>query len=948
MTDEATRRRAPNEKSSARTRTPVAIAGLLVLVTNVFLGAAHAQDVRYSFEARDVPLELALQRFAEKTGINVTYLSEAISHHQVFCVMATALPEEILRCLLQKTELDYIRLSTGTYAIVRSSFIAPEYGSLNGRVVTAGTNIPIAYAHVVLSDLGYGTTTDHTGRFVLPPLLPGAYQLSASYMGFAVWQDTVHIEELTSHTLAIPLIPETFSLEPIVVDALPYAQMAEELRYGTLSAEELLDAQPAYGAVNILQQLSAENGIHFSPATSDLHIQAGTAGEHQIRLDGSPVFLPQQLAGIWGPFNPLAIEQIRIHKSGFGVKMGSFQSGVIEANHRLDPPKGKHVSVHLAPLTFNMLASTGLNLSKKKRLNLMAAWRHDLWPAYIPPSVRTGLASWSAGDTFLLEAPLYLGSALRKGDPDIYSDIADLVRPDLSFDDFHTAINLQFSTTTRLYASFYRGNLGVATDEATANLDVHDEYRWNNASGQVSFETVPGARTMLAFRARSSKFHLDHNYRLLDQLNIFNDKNQFEAQTLIEQPIADQNRIIESALAADLTYAHSSNHQLQGGIEFVRTHSRFQLVASHTLSLVDKVLSDAADSLEAVTRQFEGNTDIDRAAIYLEDKWRLSPRTSLLSGIRWTWLTTQSGQYIEPRIALEFTGLTSSRAIWVGRVAAGLYHQFVTQYDLGTANIGAILPSLRFWLPTPKNVRPPQSIHFSATSKLSTDTDWTLQLEVFTRIQPHTLIVKQLPFDDFFDAPAAPEKPSTDSFLEAAHGTVSGVSTTVEKNLKNIRLSINLEWNRARRTSPSYFGGRSITPPWTHPFRSIALIRWQITSAISVQAAGQGIWGRRWAFRQVYYDNLGHIKSTSMFPPFDLSRPESHRLSPHHQTDVSIRYVREHTFPIQFEAGILNLFDRRNEADRRLKFDRETGLFTATPRRVLPAFSPYLRFSVSW
>ena len=175
------------------------------------------------------------------------------------------------------------------------------------------------------------------GVFVFPLMLPGPYSVVASHLGYEVWQDTIYVDATETNSISIELTPTTLALEPVVVDAANQSALAPSLNRVSADPASLQEIIPFSGAVNSLQNLQQKQGIQFNHSSSDIHIQGGAPGEHQVRLDGSPIFLPQQLAGFWGPFNAQAIEHITIHKSGFGARQGSYQSGVIDINHRLTP-----------------------------------------------------------------------------------------------------------------------------------------------------------------------------------------------------------------------------------------------------------------------------------------------------------------------------------------------------------------------------------------------------------------------------------------------------------------------------------------------------------------------------------------------------------------------------------------------------------------------------------
>ena len=238
-----------------------------------------------------------------------------------------------------------------------------------------------------------------------------------------------------------------------------------------------------------------------------------------------------------------------------------------------------------------------------------------------------------------------------------------------------------------------------------------------------------------------------------------------------------------------------------------------------------------------------------------------------------------SSSFTEPRLALTITNRRRSPLTWGIRVATGLYHQFITQHDLSTANLGAVLPSLRIWIPVQTNQTPPRSMHVALNVHLEQPGNWLVQMETYLRNQPNTLALRQLPNENFFPT-FPPVETGPDMFLEEASGRAYGMAATIEKTINTVRFATTAEWNQAWRRIPSYLENRRIQPPWLHPFQIQSTLGWQPASPWLVQAKWNAVWGRKWGFRQIYYDTLASDEELSQFPPVDLSDPEAHSLPP--------------------------------------------------------------------
>ena len=78
---------------------------------------ATGEGTRYSFESRERPLQEALEAFIAKTRIGVMYNSALVAGKTTSCVIEQALPDDLLRCILEGSELTFEKLPGGTYAL---------------------------------------------------------------------------------------------------------------------------------------------------------------------------------------------------------------------------------------------------------------------------------------------------------------------------------------------------------------------------------------------------------------------------------------------------------------------------------------------------------------------------------------------------------------------------------------------------------------------------------------------------------------------------------------------------------------------------------------------------------------------------------------------------------------------------------------------------------------
>ncbi|NKN80846.1 TonB-dependent receptor, partial [Weissella cibaria] len=98
--------------------------------------------------------------------------------------------------------------------------------------------------------------------------------------------------------------------------------------------------------------------------------------------------------------------------------------------------------------------------------------------------------------------------------------------------------------------------------------------------------------------------------------------------------------------------------------------------------------------------------------------WHLT----LEPGLRLTYAARRRTVYAEPRLALRYDRETGPLGPYALRLAAGLYRQFVNQFELTSSGPTAAVPSVPFWLPIDRTLAPPRTYHLAAEALLMPST----------------------------------------------------------------------------------------------------------------------------------------------------------------------------------------------------------------------------------
>lgn len=879
---------------------------------------SHAQspptETHYTFAFVGTPLSDALERLIDETRLSLVYESALVGRRTTFCRAERVTAERLLKCVVQGTGLDYVRLSSGTYVLIEDPELEPRYASLTGQVVDVETGAPLSEASVVLAGEGVGAATNLDGRFAFPKLRPGPHRLVVTHVAYRAAADTVYIGPEKHGQVSMALTPRIVLSAPVVVSGLSARLPSDDLGVGRRSTEDL-EAAEGLASTSLVQTLDAVVGVRLGDAFSDVHVQGGASNEQQFLLDGVPVFMPVPNGGFIGPFSPFAIGQVTVRKAGFGASHGSGLSSVIEVEHQLAPQDGPRLMAQVDPLSLNARWTGRAGSAERLEATWMVALRHGLWDQYAPGRLEDLFRRWAAPDRFLYT------TLQAQGPPSSLPDEVSGGPLEVTFDDVHAAARLRIGGLRSLHASFYRGTgaFGIDSTILPAGTDSQDDedvfedaYHWYNRTARLRYEWVQSHRLFMNVGTWMTSYELVH------PISLGGVEHQGAAQD-------EFNSIAEVGTRVSGDLALSDRHLLSAAVEAAHTRSDFAL------------------SLDPFGAAPAGPDDIRpiqwRVGAFLEDRISLGARTTLTLGTHLTMLPATGRIYGEPRLALQYDRNAGQRGSWAVRAAVGLYRQYRHSFDVATYNVTALVPRMRFWLPVGADQRPPEAYHATAAVLYRPVPRWQLTVEAYYKHQPHLLVL------DYGDRLAADR---SSEVLRGAEGHAYGASVSTSYEAPRLQVDAQYEYDVAQRRVANRFGGAFVPVPWDAPHRIYLALDVRPGRRWTATVRWQGIFGRSWGFRHAYYDFLEPDPATRSFPPFDLSDPTAHQLPAFSQWDVGLAYAREVLgLGVQARVGVINLLGRRNVNDWSLSPVEVTGTYARQARTATPLL-PTVSLRLSW
>jgi len=209
-------------------------------------------------------------------------------------------------------------------------------GSVSGFVREAASGEPLVYANVYLEGTGLGAATGERGYYYVGGVPAGSYEITASYIGYAVTRRAITIGPGVDVKLDLELGRGEVKLDEVVVSA-ERARFEREVEVSVTRLEtRQLQLMPRVGGeFDLLRTVQLLPGvITTSDFSNRLYIRGGSPDQNLILLDGITVYNPSHLFGLFSPFIPEAVADVSLLAGGFPAEYGGRISSVLDVTTR--------------------------------------------------------------------------------------------------------------------------------------------------------------------------------------------------------------------------------------------------------------------------------------------------------------------------------------------------------------------------------------------------------------------------------------------------------------------------------------------------------------------------------------------------------------------------------------------------------------------------------------
>jgi len=668
--------------------------GIIVLlgVWSIEGPAARAQSP-IEIRVTDASLKTALAQVRAQADLDLVYAERLVEGRTTSCAYSGADRAAALACILEGTGLRAERVRRRQFVLVADTSDetdAPPRTSLTGYVLDAETGERLPGAHVYLTDLGAGTTTNQDGYFVQSGLPPEDYAVRISYLGYQTVDTTL---TAGAGPVRIALASASIESEGVVVEAGSTRFDENERLPGMMSvALNQLDRLPSLGEPDLFRALQWTPGIRKSGVVGGgLSVRGGNPDQNLYLLDGAPVYHPWHAFSLISTFQTQTLRSTDFYRGTFPVEHGGRLSAVLDAQMKDGSRRRPKAVAALSVLSGRFRIESPLTSSTSFMVSGRRSYLDKLIGRRHPVTGENG----------------------RR----------DTLRTGYYFFDTSAKLAHRFGPNHRLSLSYYHGrddldlrlpfdlSLDFSSWLRPADLLFEVAQNWENRvvsgqhrylAGDDLFVTTTGYYS--GYRAQEASFVQPTTTASL--------RSDYGVQ------------LSDAGGKVQVTYHQSVSHEWTAGL---------QVSSLQFESTLDSDLQRSSGT--ATQRVQDSRVSAAKVAGYLQDTWTPTPKWTVEPGVRASYFSGGEYVHLAPRLSAQY--VVDPRWL-VLEGSAGLHVQYLHRLR-DRYSLAYDLVSSR-WIPASDRVRPATGGQVGVGTYTQLRPGWTLELDAYARETRHTLV----------------------------------------------------------------------------------------------------------------------------------------------------------------------------------------------------------------
>ncbi|MDR0682190.1 MAG: TonB-dependent receptor [Dysgonamonadaceae bacterium] len=883
-----------------------------IIVFSVFNGFSQRKDtilVRENYFGAS--LLKVLDDFEKKYGFSLRYDSALVANYRYDYLYLETERQLAFDIIFRETkDLSYYIDKNEVYCIVLTKNLpknrtklenkryegnAERYNlTVTGRIKdrTNGEFLPFATIHVEEYPT-IATTTNNDGYFTLYNVPSDTETLVFKYLGYET-QRFYLSPEINVQNLFVELQPAVNALDEVVV----VAEREDVLKIPELSigviqttAAKIADL-PALGEKDLFRTFQLMPGISGSNESSaGMYVRGGTPDQNLVLYDDFTIYHQEHLMGVFSAFNTNAIKDVQLHKGGFDAKYGGRLSSVMEIVGKTGNDKTFNAGGDAGFLGFNAFMEIPFKNEKGSffvagRRSFQSFMYDKFTSVYSENSQSMG---GGGGGRF---------------------NIRNQEKPESYFYDLNAKLTYNPSKRDIVSLSFFNGedvldNSREGFGSSFMSGSITDKTNWGNIGSSLKWSRNWDNRFYSNALVSFSKY-----YSLRDRQNSTTSTSGSTA-VMFDMNTNEHNNLWDYSLKLDNEYKINGKNKLEFGLNYSNYNIDYRYSQSDTSNILNM--------------QNKGNL----LSAYIQDRWTLNEKVTLLPGARLSHYDVTSQLYFEPRLQA-FYKINNKINL---KASAGYYYQFVNRIVREDISAG----SRDIWLLSDnKGIPVSSAIHYVAGGSYETK-DFIFDVEAYYK-KLYNLSEYTLRF-----APSFINNTGYQEFFYTGKGYSRGIDFLVQKKYGKLTGWIGYTLSETRYCFPVYGNGYfPANQDVTHEFKTVLTykpIRDLTFSASWIYATGKPFTEPIGGYTLTTPNN-GSMNFIIVDKKNNARYPDYHRLDLLAKYDLSfIKGIKS-----SISVSLFNLYDYPNVWYREYAYDGAAGI-TETNINLL-GFTPNVTLSV--
>ena len=583
--------------------------------------------------------------------------------------------------------------------MLRKSFIILftilSYGysyTISGFVKDSSNGEPLPYTNVIIyidNEIGEipddinGAASDVNGYFIIPGISNGDYIIKAMVIGY----DSNEQQLTVNSNLKV-----NFELSPTPIEGKEIKVSAERMRFEKkvdISRVNLTNRDirrtPAFIESDVFRTLQLLPSVNASnDFNAALIVRGGSPDENLILLDGTEVYNPYHIGGIFSTFNSDMIADTEFLAGGFPANYGGRLSSVLTITAREGDSKNGRL--------------------QSKFPTIAKYWDYS--------KIRGDISLLSS--KFSTEGKILNGSWMLSGRRtyfdkfvDAYYDSQDETPPaNYYFWDTHFKVKMPLSQNNQLMYSQFSGKDDLFVSLGGGDFPgVEFNWDWGNGTKSLNWRYIPNGSYIVNTSLSQTKYNFDVGFEIDFQVaEIDSSGTDIIGNSTPDLTLTVDNLVEDYDLKQNLKYIYNEDLTFETGWQ----------IKNLNLDYREFFAGRETARLQSKPKIYSS---------FINTTFKPMPLFYINAGVRTAKYNKYDKTMIDPKIGIKFNP-TGNLAL---KFTIGQYSQFL--YTINQEE--ELLRIVDFWQPIPDEKKPQQSIHYILGSEYWISDGNTISIETY-------------------------------------------------------------------------------------------------------------------------------------------------------------------------------------------------------------------------